>query len=127
MYEIGVTGQFEAAHSLTGDFGPATRLHGHTYRLEVAVRGERLDGDGALYDIGKLRRLVDDLARSLNYQNLNELPELANMNTTAEVVAQYCWGRLAQELGGQGLASLLVRVWESPQVYAALDDFLPSG
>jgi 6-pyruvoyltetrahydropterin/6-carboxytetrahydropterin synthase len=126
MYEIGVAAQFEAAHSLTGDFGPATRLHGHTYRLEVVVRGERLDGHGVLYDIGKLRSAVDALAGSLTYRNLNELPELANMNTTAEVVARFCWDRLATELGGQGLSSLLVRVWESPQVYAALDDLLPT-
>src|SRR5580765_3717071 len=122
MYEIGIVAQFEAAHSLTGDFGPATRLHGHTYRLEVVVRGESPDSNGVLYDIGKMRPLVDGLAGSLNYRNLNELPELANKNTTAEVVAQYCWEQIAAELRGQGLTSLLVRVWESPQVYAALDD-----
>ncbi|HZF58812.1 MAG TPA: 6-carboxytetrahydropterin synthase, partial [Rubrobacter sp.] len=40
MYEIYVAASFEAAHRLVGDFGPATRLHGHTYRLEVVVRGE---------------------------------------------------------------------------------------
>jgi len=125
MFEIGVVAQFEAAHSLKGEFGPAVRLHGHTYRLEVAVRGERLDSQGVLYDIGKLRSAVDELAGSLSYRNLNELPELANLNTTAEVVARFCWERLAQGLGGHGLSSLLVRVWESPQVYAALDDLLP--
>src|SRR5436190_20333245 len=124
MYEIGVSAQFEAAHALTGDFGPATRLHGHTYRLEVIVRGERLDSDGVLYDIGKLRTAVDALAGSLNYCNLNEVPGLAGMNTTAEAVAQYCWRTLAPQLRGQALTSLLVRVWESPQVYAALDDSL---
>jgi len=124
MYEIGVSAQFEAAHVLAGDFGPATRLHGHTYRLDVIVRGERLDSDGVLYDIGKLRTAVDALAGSLNYRNLNEVPDLAGMNTTAEAVAQYCWGKLAPQLRGQALTSLLVRVWESPQVYAALDDLL---
>jgi 6-pyruvoyltetrahydropterin/6-carboxytetrahydropterin synthase len=124
MYEIGVSAQFEAAHALTGDFGPATRLHGHTYRLEVIVRGERLDSDGVLYDIGKLRTVVDALAASLNYRNLDDVPDLAEMNTTAEALAQYCWGKLAPQLRGQGLTSLLIRVWESPQVYAALDDLL---
>ncbi len=124
MYEIGVSAQFEAAHRLTGDFGPATRLHGHTYRLDVIVRGESLDNDGVLYDIGKLRGAVEELAGSLNYQNLNDMPDLAEVNTTAEAVARYCWGKLAGQLKGQGLTSLVVRVWESPQVYAALDDLL---
>ena len=62
MYEIGVTAQFEAAHRLVGDFGPATRVHGHTYRLEAIVRGDRLDNTCVLYDIGKLRAAVDGLA-----------------------------------------------------------------
>ncbi len=124
MYEIGVVAQFEAAHRLVGDFGPATRLHGHTYRLEVVVRGERLHDDGVLYDIGRLREAVDALAASFHYRDLAEVPGLAGVNTTAEAVARYCWETLALPLQGQGLASLLVRVWESPQVYAARDDAL---
>ena len=123
MYEIGVMAQFEAAHRLVGDFGPATRLHGHTYRLEVIVRGERLHADGALYNIGALREAVDALAASLHYRDLSEVPGLAGINTTAEAVAHHCWETLAPPLRGT-LASLLVRVWESPQVYAARDDAL---
>ncbi|HET8629922.1 MAG TPA: 6-carboxytetrahydropterin synthase [Thermomicrobiales bacterium] len=124
MYEIGVVGQFEAAHRLTGDFGPATRLHGHTYRLEVVVRGARLAPDRTLYDVGRLRDAVDALAASLHYRDLDEVPGLAGTNTTAEAVADHCWEALAANLRGHGLASLLVRVWESPQVYAARDDAL---
>jgi 6-pyruvoyltetrahydropterin/6-carboxytetrahydropterin synthase len=122
MYEIYVAATFEAAHRLVGDFGPATRVHGHTYRMEVIVRGESLADDGTLYDIGKLRPAVDDLAASLHYQNLNDLPDLAGVNTTAEAVADYCWERLAPPLRGGGLASLTVRIWESRDVYAARED-----
>jgi 6-pyruvoyltetrahydropterin/6-carboxytetrahydropterin synthase len=124
MYEIGILAQFEAAHRLVGDFGPATRMHGHTYRLEVVVRGPRLNADGVLVDIGQLRPAVDALAASLHYQNLDEIPGLAGRNTTAEVVASYCWDQLADDLRGQGVESLLVRVWENPQVYAARDEAL---
>ena len=122
MYEVYVASQFEAAHRLVGDFGPATRTHGHTYRLEVIVRGERLSEDGTLYDVGELRALVDDLAASLHYRDLNYVPGLAEVNTTAEAVADYCWGRLASPLRDKNLGSLTVRVWESPQVYAARED-----
>src|SRR5918992_566631 len=59
MYEVYVATQFEAAHRLVGDFGLATRTHGHTYRMDVIVRGERLSGDGTLYDIGELRPAVE--------------------------------------------------------------------
>ena len=124
MYEIGVVAQFEAAHRLVGDFGPATRLHGHTYRLEVIVRGERLRDDGTLYDIGRLREAVEGLAATLHYRDLDEVPGLVGVNTTAEAVAHHSWEALAPSLRGQELGSLLVRVWESPQVYAARDDAL---
>lgn len=124
MYEIYGAAQFEAAHRLVGDFGPATRPHGHTYRMEVTVRGERLKDDGTLYDIGQLSPAVDELAASLHYRDLNDVPDLAGVTTTAEAVAHYCWERLAPPLRGQGLDSLMVRIWESPQVYAAREDSL---
>ena len=124
MNEVYVAAQFEAAHRLVGAFGSATRTHGHTYRMEVLVRGERLKDDRTLYDIGRLRAAVEELAASLHFRNLNDVPDLAEMNTTAEAVAHYCWDKLAPSLHGQGLASLTVRIWESPQVYAAREDLL---
>jgi 6-pyruvoyltetrahydropterin/6-carboxytetrahydropterin synthase len=124
MYEIYVAARFEAAHRLVGDFGPATRIHGHTYRIEVIVRGQRLAEDGTLYEIGRLKRALDDLAASLHYRDLNEVPDLAGVNTTAEAVADFCWERLAPSLRGHGLDSLVVRIWESTDAYAAREDTL---
>jgi 6-pyruvoyltetrahydropterin/6-carboxytetrahydropterin synthase len=124
MYEVYVAARFEAAHRLVGDFGPATRTHGHTYRIEVIVRGQRLAEDGTLYDIGRLKRAVDDLAGSLHYRDLSEVPGLAHVNTTAEAVADFCWERLAPSLRDHGLNSLVVRIWESEDSYAAREDTL---
>ena len=124
MYEVYVAAAFEAAHRLEGDFGPATRTHGHTYRLEAVVRGEGLAQDGTLLDIGGLRGAVDGVAASLHYRDLDEVPGLAGKNTTAEVVAGFCWDEISPSLHGRGLASLTVRVWESPQVYAAREGTL---
>jgi 6-pyruvoyltetrahydropterin/6-carboxytetrahydropterin synthase len=121
VYEVGVVAQFEAAHRLVGEFGLASRMHGHTYRLEVTVRGDRLDSRGTLTDIGVLRAAVDSLVATLHYQDLNVVPALADINTTVEELAHYCWDALAVQLHGQALSSLLVRVWESPQVYGACD------
>jgi len=124
MYEVYVAARFEAAHRLVGDFGPATRTHGHTYRMEVIVRGQHLGGDGTLYDIGELGQAVEGLAGSMHYRDLNEVPGLAEVNTTAEAVAAYCWEELARTLHGQGLELLTVRIWESPDAYAAREDTL---
>ena len=124
MYEIYVAARFEAAHRLVGDFGPAARTHGHTYRMEVILRGQQLGDDGTLYDIGELGQAVEGLAGSMHYRDLNEVPGLADVNTTAEAVASYCWEKLAQSLRGRGLDSLTVRIWESPEAYAAREDAL---
>ena len=124
MYEIYVAARFEAAHRLVGDFGPAARTHGHTYRIEVIVRSQHLGDDGTLYDIGELGPAVEGLAGSMHYRDLNEVPGLAEVNTTAEAVASYCWDKLALPLRGRGLDSLAVRIWESPDAYAAREDAL---
>ncbi len=124
MYEIGVIAQFEAAHRLKGDFGPATRMHGHTYRLEVIVRGQHLQEDGTLFDITALQHAVQGITADLNYRDLNEVSGLEEVNTTAEHMARYCWERTAQALAGLPLHSLRVVVWESPLAYAARDEAL---
>jgi 6-pyruvoyltetrahydropterin/6-carboxytetrahydropterin synthase len=121
MYEIGVVTQFEAAHRLVGDFGPATRLHGHTYRVEAAVRGEQLKADGTLVDITVVQGALQEATAALHYRNLEEVAALAGINTTAEAVARHLYDQVAPRLRGLGLQSLSVRVWESPAAYAAYE------
>lgn len=122
MYEIGVSAQFEASHRLVGDFGPATRTHGHTYRLEAAARGPALRPDGTLLDITLLQAALGELVAELHYRDLGDVPGLAGVNTTAENVAGYCWRRLAAALRGRPeVAALAVRVWENPGAYAAFE------
>ena len=119
MYEVGVVAHFEAAHRLTGDFGPATNLHGHTYRVEAMVRGDELKSDGTLLDVGLLDDVLKSAVGRLHYQNLDELPDLAGQNTTAEIIATYLHGRLAAKLRESPDLTLRVRVWESPHVFAS--------
>lgn len=125
MFELGTVSQFEAAHRLVGDFGPATRMHGHTYRLEVTVEGEQLDSDNVLFDLVALDAAVDQLVSRLHYQDLNEVPGLEGVNTTAEAMARFCWQALAETLPKKGLTGLAVRLWESPRVFAGYRAPLP--
>jgi 6-pyruvoyltetrahydropterin/6-carboxytetrahydropterin synthase len=120
-YEVGVVGQFEAAHRLVGDFGPATRTHGHTYRVEVSVRGPNLRNDGTLLDIVPMQQGLDRVLADLHYQNLSELEPLAGRNTTAETVARFIHDQIAPLVAGQSISSLRVSVWESPLAYAAYE------
>jgi len=118
-FEIGITSEFEAAHSLKGDFGPATRLHGHTYKVEVRAEAREIDSTGTFFDIGRLRAELSSVLEPLHYRNLNELTELAGMNSTAEVVARYICKKLAPVLQASGVEGLKVTVWESSSSFAS--------
>lgn len=124
MFEVGVVAQFEAAHRLHGEFGPATRTHGHTYRVEVAVRGPELHDDGTLLDITVVQAALGEATAALHYRDLDDLPAFAGRNTTAEAVAKHLFDALAPHLVDRGLATLSVRVWESPLAWAACDGSL---
>lgn len=124
MFEVGVAGQFEAAHRLHGDFGPAARTHGHTYRVEVSVRGPALRADGTLLDISRLQRALQEATDVLHFRDLDEVPGLAGRNTTAEVVARYLFDRIAPQIASPELDTLRVQVWESPQAFAVFEDQL---
>lgn len=118
MFEVGVVGRFEAAHQLRGDFGPATRTHGHTYRVEVSIRGDALREDGTLSDMARLREALDAVLARLDYQDLDSVPGLAGKNTTAEVVARFIHEALVPSLRGEPVDTMGVRVWESPEAFA---------
>ena len=119
MFEIGVSDEFEAAHSLKGDFGDATRLHGHTYRVEVTIEGSTIDESGIFYDLGRLRSDLRSVLNDLHYRDLNDVEGLAGVNTTAEVIARFIYGRLEPSIREAGVISLGVKVWESPSVFAS--------
>jgi 6-pyruvoyltetrahydropterin/6-carboxytetrahydropterin synthase len=118
-FEIGITEEFEAAHWLTGDFGPATRLHGHTYRVEVRVESREIDATGTLYDIGRLRAELRAVLEPLHYRNLNEVAEFVGTNTTTEVVARHILKQLAPPVRASGANGLKVTVWESSSSFAS--------
>ena len=46
MYDLMIKGHFDAAHALHGYPGECRNLHGHTWDVEVVVRGSELDEVG---------------------------------------------------------------------------------
>ncbi len=125
MFEVGVARRFSASHRLRGDFGPASQLHVHDYRVELVVTGERLGEDGTLCDIGLLRTAVDRCVSGLDGRILDELPQFVDRNSTAENVAAWLAAGLAPSLTAFGLTSLAVTVFESPDAWARCARPLP--
>src|SRR5437016_5513397 len=81
---------FEAAHQLDWHAGACKNLHGHSYRVEIAVRGE-LDGNGIIIDFADVAAIVNaEVVDRYDHTYLNDL--LAN--PTAELLAADIWRRL---------------------------------
>ena len=73
MYSVCVRDHFMIAHSFRGDvFGPAQRLHGATYVVDLEFRRRELDPDGIVVDIGKAGDALKAVLGGLNFQNLDE-------------------------------------------------------
>src|SRR5213075_574657 len=69
-------------------FGPAQRMHGATYVVDVEFRRRELYSDGIVVDIGKAGDTLKAVLGGLNFQNLDELPAFTGRNTTTEFLAR---------------------------------------
>ena len=95
MYTVSVRDHVMIAHSFKGAvFGPAQRLHGATYVVDVEFRRPTLDNNGLVIDIGLASAALAEVLEELNYRNLDEDPSLADRNTTTEVLAEVIFSRL---------------------------------
>jgi 6-pyruvoyltetrahydropterin/6-carboxytetrahydropterin synthase len=74
------------------------RLHGHSYEIEVAVRGEVDPEVGWLMDYGSIDQQVKPILAELDHRTLNDIPGLEN--ATAEILCGWLWERLEGRLLG---------------------------
>jgi 6-pyruvoyltetrahydropterin/6-carboxytetrahydropterin synthase len=119
-FRVGVLQDFVAQHYLVGgDFGPEGSPHSHHYRVELTVAGERLDGQGFLVDIVRLRDELQGLVDRYRDQMLNDLPELQGMNPGVEVVARAMAESLHKAFRDDGLSWLTVKLWENDSAWAS--------
>ena len=130
MFCLTVRDHIMVAHSFTGDvFGPAQRLHGATFVVDLELRRADLDADGIVADIGLVSGLLKSMLEPLNYRNLDELPEFTGRTTTTEVLAQEICQRVRERIrdGALGeeaktaLASLRVTLRESHLAWASYE------
>jgi 6-pyruvoyltetrahydropterin/6-carboxytetrahydropterin synthase len=99
MFRVVVREHIMVAHSFRGDvFGPAQRLHGATFVVDLELARRELDANGIVADIGLLGELLKSVLAPLNYRNLDELPEFAGRNTTTEVLAQEICERVCERV-----------------------------
>lgn len=119
MYELTVRDHVMIAHSLPDAFfGPAARLHGATFVVEVTWSRLDLDEHGVVIDIGEASARLKEILADLDYRNLDEHPAFTGRFSTTEVVAGHIGDRLRASMDLTGFAALSVRLREHPDAWA---------
>jgi 6-pyruvoyltetrahydropterin/6-carboxytetrahydropterin synthase len=117
------------AHSFRGElFGPAQRLHGATYVVDVDLAASALGPEGVVVDIGRATQTLEALLGELNYRNLDDDPAFAGKNTTTEYLAGVLFERLEARLragalgpGSERVERMKVTLRESHIAWAAYE------
>ena len=113
---------FDSAHHLHCYEGKCKSLHGHTYKLQVIMRG-KVDHRGIVIDFADIKRIAKErIMDRLDHRYLNEV--LPPMNTTAENMIVWMYEQLDSALKEEGLSPGVrleeLRLWETPTSFAAV-------
>jgi 6-pyruvoyltetrahydropterin/6-carboxytetrahydropterin synthase len=102
MYELSRQFRFEAAHTLrraVAAEAPASgRIHGHSYRAEVFIRGEPSVAFGMMMDLAVFEAALSRIAAALDHQFLDDVEDLGP--ATLENLAAFIWRRGVSDLPG---------------------------
>jgi 6-pyruvoyltetrahydropterin/6-carboxytetrahydropterin synthase len=129
MFTVSVRSHVMIAHSFRGElFGPAQRLHGATYVVDVEFRRRELGAEGVVVDIGCASKALEALLADWNFKNLDDEPSFAGKNTTTEYLSFVVFERMKARIasgelgaGAERLESLKVTLHESHVAWAAFE------
>ena len=110
MYELMVEETIHAAHALRGYEGPCENLHGHTWKVQGFIQGEKLDKIGLLIDFKELRNMLREILDEFDHKLLNDLKPFETENPSSENLAKDIFKKMKKKAA----ATRKVTVWESP-------------
>ena len=132
MHSVEVRDHIMIAHSFQGElFGPAQKLHGATFIVDVAFFRKTLTADYVVVDIGRAHDALKATLAPLNYQNLDTLPQFAGVQTTTEFLTKHIFDAMAAAArsgalgpGGDGVTRIRVTLHESHVARASYESDL---
>ena len=118
MYELKVVTKFAAAHQLTMVGTKCENMHGHNWKIEVYVTGEKLDDGGVVMDFGVIKKHVRDIMSLLDHKYLNELEFFQQSQPSSENIACLVADKLQQKIDTSSVKVSRVTAWESDDASA---------
>lgn len=115
MFEVTVEHTFAAGHALRNYKGKCENVHGHNFKVQVRIEGERLDDAGMLVDFVDVKRVLRGVVERLDHQFLNDIPPFDVKNPSAENIAEYLHTEMTSGLASTPVPIRVseVRVWET--------------
>ena len=109
---------FDSAHHLNDYEGKCKNIHGHTYKLEVTVRGE-VDKSGLVLDFHDLNDIVEDEVLSqVDHKYLNDV---FTFNPTCELLGIWIWEEVAKKIAKTGCTLEKIVLWETPTSFITIN------
>ncbi|HET7319780.1 MAG TPA: 6-carboxytetrahydropterin synthase QueD, partial [Nitrospirota bacterium] len=119
MYELMVESKFSAAHQLRGYQGQCEKLHGHNWRVTVAVTAERLDEQGLAIDFHQLKKALREILDQLEHTFLNDIFPFTQINPSSENLAKWIYDNMMKKVNDDNIEVASVTVWESDTASAS--------
>ena len=116
MFEVSVEDTFAAGHALRGYRGKCENPHGHNYKVQITLHGERLDNIGLLFDFKDLKSAMNEIIDRLDHKFINDLEPFTALNPSAENMAKYFYDEirgLLHDRTDDRVKVKLVKVWET--------------
>src|ERR1700692_2153674 len=98
MFEVSVEETFAAGHALRGYRGKCENVHGHNYRVQLAIEGPELASIGLLGDFVEVKKLIHGVVGYLDHRFINDLPPFDALNPSAENLAKYFYDEVSAGL-----------------------------
>jgi len=119
MFELKIVTHFAAAHQLKMVAEKCENLHGHNWKIEVCLKGEKLTPAGILMDFGEVKKEVADIMSHLDHKFLNEIgPFNEEYAPSSENIAYYIATELQSALKNRPVCVSRVTAWESDNACA---------
>ncbi|MBA5942452.1 MAG: 6-carboxytetrahydropterin synthase QueD [Methanophagales archaeon] len=117
--KLGVSADFSAAHSLSRHPGKCKNLHGHTYKVDVVVEGEKREDTGCVADFADIKAVIEDVVTFVDHKYLNEVIHYP----TTENIALFIKAEIEKRLNRTNLGVTLrsVRIWEGREKWVMVE------
>jgi len=122
MYRLAIRSELVAYHChLIENSEKEEEEHPHNYLVELELSGRGLDQHNRLIDQSVINTSLEKVLNRYREKTLNELPEFSRKNPSLELFSSILCRALADEILGDTIHRVVVRLWENEHIWASYE------